>query len=97
MSICRPHAIFPTADSYVPFIQDFHIYTQFKDMIKVANATPDFPLLTLELEPTRETVLQTRSQDGFDQTTKELQKVSMQHPLLERYTTTFQADRKSVV
>ena len=92
MSICRPHAIFPTADSYVPFIQDFHIYTQFKDMIKVANATPDFPLLTLELEPTRETVLQTRSQDGFDQTTKELQKVSMQHPLLERYTTTFQAD-----
>ena len=92
MSVCRPHAIFPSANTYVPFIQDFHLYTQFKDLIKVANATPDYPLLTMELAPTQQTTLQTRSQDGFDQTTKELQKVNDQYPLLERYTTTFTVD-----
>ena len=91
MSVCKPHALFPSQDFYPPFIQDFHLYTQFKDLIKVANATPDHPGLTMELTPTRETRLFIRSNDGFDQKTKELQKADTQYPLLERYVTTFAA------
>ena len=92
MSVCRPHAFFPTQDFYPPFIQDYHMYTTFKDMIKVANATPDQPLLTMELTPVGDGILSIRSRDGFDQETKELQKADTQYPLLERYVTTFATD-----
>lgn len=91
MSACRPHAIFPTVDFYSAFIQDFHIFCRFKPMFKAAGILPDHPLITMELTPetSNPTELIISSHDGFDQTTKELQKADQQTPLMERYRNTF--------
>lgn len=89
MGICRPHRFFPTMESYPGFIQDFQVRTQFKSLTKEARLFPDFPRYTAELSQTGTTYIHTRSKDGFDQATKELQKADLQYPFLERTSTTF--------
>ena len=92
MSVCKPHRLFPTLESYPPFIQDFNIYTQFKSFTKEANLFPDYPKYTIELSQRGTTYIHTRSKDGFDQSTKELQRADMVYPFMERTSNTFQVD-----
>ena len=78
----RPHAILPAIiDLLPPVIQDYTMTLAQHERVKVSSSNFE----VLDLVPSTIYSIQTRNVETFDQSTKDLQKCSIQFPLMLRF------------
>ena len=90
MSNFRPSSVFATMDKLPPFIQDYsYILSQYSNQVMVVDPAESelyIPTITdnliTHLTPMGNYTLTVRSEDGFDQTTEELQTANIPYQSL---------------